>query len=511
MGETKKTLLAGSLAYSALALCATGAAAQNKYNGAGERPNIIYIMLDDMSYDMLPVGYDRYPFNTLPNLERLQKEGATFSNFFCTHSLSSPSRATNLTGCYPHIHGMTQNVNGLEPDWERTKTYGTFLQAAGYNTAFIGKIHMSHAPAQQKKGSIRPGFDYWVSFYEQGVYIDPQIVDNGVEKQHKGYMTDILTDYTLEWIKSKRDKDKPFCLTLWHKAVHQPFTPAERHAALYQGEPIGPPPYNTHLDDLYEKPVWQRAKILKRETDIPDRLPPAGPWQPKKAQYDMLRSLRAVDESLGEIIKLLKEEGIDQNTVIMFSSDNGYFHGEHRMGDKRMAYEVSIRIPMVIRWPGVAKPGSIIDPICSNLDVAPTILDLAQVPLPDQFQGASMKNLLAGRKEPSWRKSFLYEYFQDRALSPLLAPTMVGVRTDRYKYVESAYLYEGKPDIAELYDLRNDPGEMKNLVNDKAYAKILKQMQQELERLKKRYRYNPDRDWRLKELGIELPPQSTRI
>lgn len=495
--------------YAVVGLSSVSSAVPKTEKNTGH-PNIIYILLDDMPYDMLPIGYDRYPFNSMPNLERMQKDGVTFSNFFCTHSLSAPSRSTNLTGCYPHITGMTQNVYGLEPNWERTKTYGTFLQAAGYNTAFIGKIHMSHAPAQRGKGSIRPGFDYWVSFYEQGVYIDPLIVDNGVEKKEKGYMTDILTQYTLDWIKNKRDKTKPFCLSLWHKAVHQPFTPASRHETLYEGESVAPPPYGTHYDDFAGKPAWQRAKLVKRVTDVPDRVPAPGPWKPRKAQYDMLRALRSVDESIGEIVALLKEEGIYENTIIMFSSDNGYFHGEHRLGDKRIAYEASIRIPMVISWPGVIKSGRIIDQMCTNLDVAPTIIDVAGAPVPEQCQGVSMKKLLLGKKVSSWRKSFMYEYFQDRALSPLLGPTMVGVRTERYKYVESTYIHEGKPDIAELYDLQKDPGEMHNLVDDPAYHSVLEQMKLELERLKKQYRYNPDRDWRLKELGIKAE-QSNRI
>jgi len=478
------------------------ASAQTNANKSN-RPNFIYILLDDMPVNMLPVGENRYPFNVLPNLEKLQKQGVTFSNFFCTHSLSSPSRATNLTGTYSHIHGVTQNSSNVDPNWEIIRPYSYFMQQAGYETAFIGKIHMAHDPAHRGKGSIRPGFDYWVSFYGQGDYINPLIVDNGEEKKFKGYMTDILNEYTLEWIKNKRDKNKPFSLCLWHKAVHQPFTPAERHRDLYEGEIISPPDFDTHLDDLLGKPLWQRARKVGRNTDIPDFIKPPK-WTPRSSQMSMLRGLRSVDESLGDIMQLLEQEGIAHNTVIIFSSDNGYLHGEHQFGDKRMAYEVSMKIPMVIYYPQNGQRNKRLNDLCLNLDVAPTILDIAGIGIPGQMQGKSMKKLITEGRDKRWREAVFLQYFLDSGMesNQLLGPDYVCVRTHDFKYVDNYYL--NNTDIDELYDLRNDPGEMKNLINDPSYKKILNKMKTELSSLMEKYKYNPDRLWRYNQIMQQL-------
>ena len=478
----------------------SAAAVPSVMHGASkdQRPNIIYIMLDDMPYDMLPGG-ERYPFIDLPNLAQMQKEGVTFTNFFCVHSLSAPSRAANLTGTYPHVNGQTQNISFLDPDWEKCPPFSRYMQSAGYNTAFIGKIHMASDPAHRGKGNIRPGFDYWVSFYGQGAYENPLIVDNGEEIQTKGYMTDILNRYALDWLSSGRNKNKPFAMCLWHKAVHQPFTPAKRHASLYQGETIGPPFYRTDLDDLSTKPIWQRIRRSKDENNPPLSCPPKE-WKPRPGQWGMARSLSAVDDSLGDIIELLKKQGILDNTVIMFSSDNGFLMGEHQFGDKRIAYENSIRIPMVIRYPAAFGKGSKIDSYCLNIDVAPTILSVAGIAVPSQMQGESMKTLLETGKDPSWRRSFFYEYFVDDGLKDRTAVDVTCVRTERYKYVANQFYFKKKKDIDELYDLQKDPGEMVNLISDPSYAGVLAELKKELETLKTKYKYNPDRYWRVNQL-----------
>ena len=461
-----------------------------------EKPNFVYILLDDMPYDMLP-NNPRYSFLKTPNLERMIREGVIFNNYFCVISLSAPSRATNLTGMYPHLHGVTQNLNFLDPDWVKNKPYPAFLQNGGYQTAFIGKIHMSSDASHKGMNHIRPGFDYWVSFYGQGVYWNPLIVDNGVEVQKEGYMTDILTEYALDWIKYKRDKSKPFSLCLWHKALHEPFEPAARHVDIFSDVQVSKPAYDTHLDDLSDKPRWQRVKKIGSEENVPDAIEPKS-WNPRRrGLIKQPETLTAVDESLGQIFELLEQEGILDNTVVIFSSDNGFFHGEHQFGDKRLAYENSIRIPLLIRYPKLIQPASQIDEMCLNIDIAPTIVDLAGLSIPDQFQGRSMKNLLAGAKEQDWRTSFLYEYYIDEGLKNLLAgPDMVAIRTEDFKYVDS--FVEG--DIDELYDLKNDPGEMNNLIDDPKYAQKLEELKKELETLKIEFRYNPDRMWRVNEI-----------
>ena len=491
--KTTPTLLLASLA----ATTALAAAAPTPASPPA-KPNIIYIMLDDMPYDMLPHSA-RYPFLNLPNLERLQREGVTFTNFFCINSLCAPSRATNLTGTYSHTNGQTQNIGFLDPDWKKTPPFSVYMRDAGYTTAFIGKIHMASDPTHRGKNAIRPGFDYWVSIYGQGVYNDPLLVDNGAEKQTKGYITDIFNRYALDWIENKRDKSKPFVLCLWEKAVHEPFEPAARHTNLYKSETITPPFLRTDQDDLATKPKYQRVKVVDNKVVFPDRIPPK-PWNPRAGQWGQLRALSAVDDSLGDILALLEKQGILDNTIIMFSSDNGYFHQEHQRGDKRLAYENSIRIPMVVRYPAALtalKPGSTIDSMCLNLDVAPTILDIAGVTataIAPQMQGASLKPQLEGRPAaPDWRKTFLYEYYYDNGLRASRIPDLVGIRGERYKFVDNDYL--NSTDIGELYDMQTDPGEMKNLFQDPASALLLAEQRKELDALKAQYGYNPDRNW----------------
>jgi len=460
------------------------------------RPNIIYIMLDDMPFDMLPHSA-RYPFLDLPNLERLQKEGVTFTNFFCINSLSAPSRATNLTGTYSHVNGQTQNLSFLEPDWKKAPPFSVYMQKAGYATAFIGKIHMASDPAHHGKAAIRPGFDYWVSIYGQGVYNDPLLNVNGEDVQTQGYVTDILNQYALDWIGKGRDKSKPFVMCLWEKAVHNPMTPAPRHANLYANDTIAPPFFRTDQDDLATKPKYQRIEVGHNEVTFPERIEPA-PWAPKSAQWGQLRTLSAVDDSLGDILALLQKQGILDNTIIMFSSDNGYFHGEHQKRDKRLAYENSLRIPMIIRYPKGLKGGSTIDKMCLNLDVAPTILDFAGIKEPPQMQGASLKGLLEGREAANWRKSFFYEYYFDNAMPTYRVPDLVGIRGERYKLVENDFI--DNKDIGELYDLQNDPGEMHNLYRDPSSAGLLGEQRAELDKLKAQLGYNPDRNWRVMQL-----------
>ena len=458
-----------------------------------KKPNFLFILVDDQPYDA--VGFsNRYPFLKTPNIDKLANQGVNVENFFVTQSICSPSRASFLTGTYPHIHGVNQNNKYVDPDWANYAPYSTHLQNSGYETAHIGKIHMAW---KRGKEHIRPGFDYWFSFIGQGQYFDPKVNDNGVEMKLEGYMTDILTDKTIDWLKNKRDPNKPFSLNLWHKAVHERHLPAPRHKDLYKNEDLPTPPHDTHKETFKGKPEWLRRKTYGfkwNENDkIPDELPEIT-WPINKQKYmQLLRSLIAVDESLGQVIKTLDEMGELENTVIIYSSDNGYFMGEHTFLDKRLAYENSMRVPMIIRYPKLIAKNSFVKEQCLNIDIAPTILDLAGVKKPSYMQGESMVKLISGKKDKSWRKSMLFEYYVDDAW-PYAGPNQVAVRTNKYKLIDN-FLDD---DIDELYDLVNDPGEMKNLINDENYNTVEKELREESIKLQKKYKYNPDRDWWLR-------------
>ena len=458
-----------------------------------KRPNFLFILVDDQPYDALGFS-ERYPFLKTPNIDKLASDGVNVKNFFVTQSICSPSRASFLTGTYPHIHGVNQNNKYVDPDWNSYAPYSVHLKENGYETAHIGKIHMAH---KRGKKHIRPGFDYWFSFIGQGQYFNPEVNDNGVETQEEGYITDILTEKTVDWLMNKRDKNKPFSLNLWHKAVHEKHLPAPRHKDLFKGEKLPEPPHNTHKETFKGKPEWQRRKTYgfrwKEGDVIPDELDEKR-WPINKFKnMQLLRSLIAVDESLGKVIETLEKIGELENTVVIYSSDNGYFMGEHTYKDKRLAYENSMRVPMIIRYPKLIVGSTEIKEQCLNIDLAPTILEMAGIKKPKYMQGESMLGLISGEKDKKWRKSILFEYYVDDAW-PYAGPDHLAVRTKHYKLVDN-FLDD---DIDELYDLINDPGEMNNLINDEKFDEIEKELRSESKRLQKKYKYNPDRDWWLK-------------
>ena len=458
-----------------------------------KKPNFLFILVDDQPHDA--VGFsERYPFLKTPNIDKLASEGVNIKNFFVTQSICSPSRASFLTGTYPHIHGVNQNNKFVDPDWDTYAPYSVHLQKNGYETAHIGKIHMAH---KRGKKHIRPGFDYWFSFIGQGQYFDPRVNDNGIETQEKGYITDILTKKTVDWLENKRDSNKPFSLNLWHKAVHEKHLPAPRHKDLFKGEKLPEPPHDTHKETFKGKPEWQRRKTFgfkwKKGDIIPAELKEKKWPINKYKNMQLLRSLIAVDESLGKVIEALEKIGELENTVIIYSSDNGYFMGEHTFKDKRLAYENSIRVPMIIRYPRLIKESTEIDEQCLNIDLAPTILELAGIDKPNYMQGESMLDIITGKKNSKWRKSILFEYYVDDAW-PYAGPDQLAVRTNQFKLVDNFL----ENDIDELYDLINDPGEMNNLINDEEYETIELELRNESKRLQKKYKYNPDRDWWLK-------------
>ncbi|MBN2450214.1 MAG: sulfatase-like hydrolase/transferase [Lentisphaeria bacterium] len=459
-------LAVGSVGVGALALAPPLAQA-----APVRRPNVLFVLIDDLRWDAF--GFMGHPFVRTPHIDRIRNEGALFENAFVTTSLCSPARASFLTGTYAHTHRVMGN-NGAEFDPAVHPSFAQVLQAAGYETAYVGKWH------QARRSDPRPGFDYWLSFLGQGVHNNPVLNEDGREFTAQGYMTDILTDYADRWL--RRPHSKPWCLCLAHKAVHGPFQPPERDKGLFPDATMAEPP--NWKDTFESKPRWQRAEHLprdRRDAPVPDAVP-APPWDPRAGgRLNQLRMIKAIDDGIGRILATLTEIGQLDNTVVVFTSDNGYFHGEHRRGDKRLMYEESLRIPLVLRYPALVKPGTTISPMVLNIDVAPTFLDLAGATIPGHMQGLSFQPLLQGRTTP-WRESFLYEYWVD--LTPRI-PDMVGVRTPDWKLVR----YPGIDDLDELYDLRTDPHELHNLARDPDHAPRLTAMRAELDRLMKATNY----------------------
>jgi N-acetylglucosamine-6-sulfatase len=441
------------------------------------RPNIVFVITDDQRWDSL--GVTGHPFARTPNIDRLAREGALFRNFFATTPLCSPSRASFLTGQYARAHKVTNNDRvGLDAISHTLMTFPRRLREAGYETAFIGKWHMG------LDDSRRPGFDTWISFKGQGVYLDPVVNVDGRQRQLDGHMTDWLNRWALEFV--RRPRRKPFLLYLSHKALHTPYLPAKRHEALYAGARYVPPP--SADDGLSGKPV------LRRAVETPDwwALEGVAPEPPESRRgrgadrdsvvRDQLRTLAAVDEGVGALVRALERTGQLDNTVFVYTSDNGYLLGEHGQFDnKRFAYEESIRVPFIIRYPRLVSRGTKIDALALNVDVAPTLLELAGAEPLEKVHGRSLLPLLRGRPA-AWRESFLAEYFLEK-VAPR-APAWRAVRTARWKYIHYPEL-EG---MDELYDLGSDPREMRNLIGDPASQPALGEMKAELERLRLAYR-----------------------
>lgn len=451
---------------------------QRAAGGVGSsRPNIVFILIDDLRWDEL--GIAGHPFIKTPNIDRIGKEGARFRNAFMTTPLCSPSRASFLTGQYAHRHGIVDNVDRSAASHQLI-TFPLMLHQAGYETAFIGKWHMGNDETP------RPGFDRWVSFKGQGTYLNPDINEDGKAVKPSGYITDILNGYALEFI--KRRHDKPFLMYLAHKAIHpevtqnddgsvnvadaELFIPAERHKNLYAGKKI------PHRPNYGRAPTDKPA--LQRQIS---NLPPLGAGTATRDETILgrQRSLMAIEEGVGEILTALKETGQLDKTIIVFTSDNGYFYGEHGLSvERRLAYEESIRLPLLVRYPKAVRAGRVRDEIALNIDLAPTLLELAGVSVPATMQGRSLVPLLKGAR-PAWRHSFLIEYYTDTVFPRVLQMGYKTVRNQRWKYIH----YLELTGMDELYDLKTDPYEMKNLINHRGASKALAQMKTEMERLLK--------------------------
>jgi len=442
------------------------------------------------------------PILRTPNMDRIAHEGTRFTNCFCTNSLCAPSRASVLTGCYSSRNGITGNseMKGseelLNPD---IPTFPQLLHEAGYYTALIGKYHLRQDPV---------GFDEWRILPGQGEYFDPEFIENGVSTKTTGYVTDIITDKTLDFLRRMKP-GKPFCLIYQHKAPHRPFKPAPRHAHLYNNQDF---PYPETFDDDYAtRRIAGLARDMKIEVSLAgdyDDLPvnlteeEKKKWIFQRFVKDSYRAVVGIDENLGRVLDYLDTHGLAEDTLIMYTSDNGFFLGEHGWYDKRFMYEPSLRLPLVIRYPGLCPADQVSDSMVLNVDFAPTILDFAGVTIPDVMQGRSLRPILEGHPPEDWRHSVYYAYYEDswRMYQNINPDTLNdktyaryftthrvgphhGIRTDRYKLIE--YYTEG--DYHELFDLNNDPNEVRNLYGEPGYEDITRQLTQELRHLQKLY------------------------
>ncbi|MDI3318360.1 sulfatase family protein [Pinibacter soli] len=444
-----------------------GSLALQKIAGAKPR-NIIFILTDDHRYDAL--GFLKaQTFIQTPNLDKLAGGGAYLKNAFVTTSLCSPSRASILTGLYAHKHKVVDNNNPVGTD---LVFYPQYLQQIGYQTAMIGKWHMGgdHDDPQR-------GFNYWVSFKGQGSYLPEAngLNVNGKHVAQKGYITDELTDYAIDFLKN-RDKNKPFMLYLSHKGVHADFVPAARNKGMFKDYTFVAPLTMTP-GSLTDAPMWlQNQRNSWHGVEFPYHSSlDIGEYYKRYAE-----TLYSVDESVGRVLDELKQEGLLNSTLIVYMGDNGFQFGEHGLIDKRTAYEASMRVPMLAYCPDLIKPGTVVDNVVANIDVAETLLDAAGLKAPSYMDGVSFLPLLQG-KQTNWRRGLLYEYYWERNYPQ--TPTIHALRGDRYKYIH----YTGIWDTDELYDLQNDPQEAKNLIRDPAYKEVVKQMNKDMfDELKKR-------------------------
>ncbi|HWQ54351.1 MAG TPA: sulfatase [Bryobacteraceae bacterium] len=456
------------------------------YGARREQPNILYIMSDDHASHAISAYGSR--INRTPHIDRLAAGGMRMENCFCTNSICTPSRAAILTGQYSHRNGVYTLADPL--DGSRNNV-AKELKTAGYQTAMIGKWHLHNDPT---------GFDYWNILPGQGLYYDPVFIEGGRKTKHPGYCTDLIGDFSLDWLK-RRDPRKPFFLMSHHKAPHRPWQPGPKYARLFDGRTI-PEPDNLYTDHKGKARSVAAVKMRVGEdstkTDLKvDR--PAGlegdalrRWAYQLYIKDYLRCIQSVDDNVGRLLDYLDAEGLAKNTIVIYTSDQGFFLGNHGWYDKRVMYEEALRMPFLIRYPGTIRPGSVNRDIVLNIDFAPTFLDFAGSMAPEEMQGRSFRANLQGRTPADWRRAMYYRYWMHNDRDHAV-PAHYGVRTRDYKLI----YYYGKPlgmkgaqepatePEWELYDLRKDPREMKNLYHDPAYRNVVDRMRTELDRVQK--------------------------
>lgn len=433
--------------------------------------NVIFILSDDHRHDFF--GFTgKVPWLQTPHLDELAQNGAHLQNAFCTSSLSSPSRASILTGLYAHQHEVVDNYEPVRSD---LIFFPQYLQKAGYETALFGKWHMGH-----ESDAPQRGFTHWESFMGQGDYYNPTLNINGVRKTFgdSTYISDLLTKNAIAWLK-QRNKSKPFFVYLSHKAVHHEWLAANKHKGMYNEFEI------PTAETLYQYKSGTVAEPMRHEKKhakdyfgknaIPDWVKSRayswhGALHNEEEWPDIFRryceTLTSMDETIGELMKYLKESGLDKETLIIYMGDNGHSMGEHGLMDKRHFYEESTRVPLIAYCPAIIPAGTKVNEMVLNLDIAPTLLEFAGLKKPKHMEGASFASLIQNKTVNNWRNKFFYEYYWEFQYPN--TPTIFGVRTERFKYIFN----QGVWDANELYDLHNDPGETKNLIFDAQYDSI---------------------------------------
>ncbi len=488
------------------------------------RPNILFIMSDDHASQAISCYGSRV--NRTPNLDRLAREGMRMERVFVTNSICAPSRASILTGKYSHLNGVPvfNRFDGSQP------TVQKMLRQAGYYTAMIGKWHL---------GSDPTGFDDWNILPGQGVYNDPTLYDRDGSQVYKGYVTDIITDLTIETLKN-RPKAKPFFVMSHHKAPHREWTPDERHRKQFENRYIPEPAtlrddYAGRTDALREQQQSVFRDLTRRDLKL---TPPPGlvgaalqewlsvkptdvetevngvqqtlsgkaleDWKYQRFMQDYLACVQSVDDNVGRLVDWLDASGLRENTVVIYTSDQGFFLGEHGLFDKRFMYEESLRMPFLVRWPARIKPGTASDAIGINCDFAPTFLELAGQPTPKDMQGRSFVPLWKGRKPADWRKAMYYRYYHDPGDHNTRAH--YGIRTATHKLI-----YFWKKDQWECYDLVADPAEMHNIYDDPKAQPIVAGLKEELRRLKRELKDDDQfADMLPQDSSYVLPPPKKR-
>jgi len=489
---------------------------------AQKQPNIVFIFSDDHAPHAIG-AYDGWlkDVNPTPNIDALAKQGMLFRNSFCTNAICGPSRAVIITGKHSHMNGFMNNGNKFDGGQQ---TFPKLLRKAGYQTAMIGKWHLKSDPQ---------GFDYWDVLPGQGDYYNPRLKTKDGVRQVEGHCTEIVTDLAINWLDKDRDKDKPFLLMCQHKAPHRCWMPGPKHLDLYDDVKIpepdtlfdrykdnAPAARNQEMEidrhmhiifDLFTDPpegwdgepnlktdksghknmkkmtkeqleTWHAA--FKDENEAFAKANLTGEelvrWKFQRYAKNYLRCVRGVDDSVGEVMKYLKDNGLEENTVVVYSSDQGFYIGDHGWYDKRWMYEESLKMPLIIKWPGNTKPGTFNEDLVQNLDYAETFLEMAGAKVPDDMQGRSLVPFLKGEKVDDWRKSIYYHFYEYPSVH--MCPKHNGVRNERYKLIQIYEFGEW-----EFYDLETDPDENTNQYNNPEYKTQIATMKAELESLRVRY------------------------
>jgi arylsulfatase A-like enzyme len=453
-----------------------------------KQPNIVFIMSDDHAAHS--IGAYGSVVNETPQIDRIGREGVVLDNCFCTNSICAPSRATILTGTHSHING----VRTLDDPFDgRQETVQALLRDGGYQTAIVGKWHLGHG------GHADPaGFDYWAILPGQGLYHNPDMYVMGQQTQFEGYATDIITDLSLDWLE-RRNRERPFALFLHHKAPHRNWQPDAAHEHMFDDVEI---PYPATFDDDYANRS-QAARDAKMRIDDLTGLdmkvdPPEGlsgdelkRWKYQRYIKDYLACVASVDDNVGRVLDYLDTEGIAEDTIIIYTSDQGFFLGDHGWFDKRFMYEESLRMPFLMRYPREIPAGTRVDAMVTNVDFAPAFLDYAGLPESERMQGRSFRRIVAGdAPSEDWQEAMYYRYWMHRD-SEHNTTAHYGIRTKRHKLI---YYYGDPLDAAgangpatepewELFDLERDPAEMRSVYDDPAYAEVVRELTEQLHRL----------------------------